>query len=223
MTRTCELIDCDRPYLAKGMCSPCYHRAHKAQKAKLQCSLAGCVASVHQKGMCQSHYHRQYTHGDPLAGGQEVNSLIPWLESTVADCLAKSVTECVVHNFGPDGAGYCTVTYQGRRTRMHVIAIYLSGRGWVPKGMHSRHLCGNHGCVNPNHLAIGTPRENYADRIVHGTEIAGERHPRSLLTEDAVREIRSSSESQKNLAERFGVSQSQISTVRSRKAWKHVQ
>jgi hypothetical protein len=41
--------------------------------------------------------------------------------------------------------------------------------GEIQPGMVVRHLCGNRGCVCPEHLAIGTQRDNMHDAIKDGT------------------------------------------------------
>ncbi len=57
-------------------------------------------------------------------------------------------------------------------------------------------------CVNPEHLSEKTKEENNgSDRIRDGTDIGGERNPRSKLCWEAVRRIRQSQESRKTLAE----------------------
>ncbi|UGO47583.1 HNH endonuclease [Morganella phage vB_MmoP_Lilpapawes] len=42
--------------------------------------------------------------------------------------------------------------------------------GDIPAGMVVRHTCDNKRCVNPNHLLLGTRKENTHDML--------ERHPR---------------------------------------------
>jgi DNA invertase Pin-like site-specific DNA recombinase len=67
---------------------------------------------------------------------------------------------------------------------------------------------------------------NQRDRWAHGTDNRGEKHYAARLTADAVRIIRSEwtshTSTQRELADRFGVSQSTISTIISRKRWASV-
>lgn len=51
----------------------------------------------------------------------------------------------------------------------------------------------------------------------------GARHPAARLTDEAVRAIRGSSEPQRRLAERHGVSQRTIARVRRAETWRHIE
>jgi DNA-binding transcriptional regulator YiaG len=76
-------------------------------------------------------------------------------------------------------------------------------------------------CVNPKHLRWATPKENMADQYKHGTRVMGEKHPQSKLSEFDVREIRKAadSESQDEIAARFGVSRATVSDIINRRTW----
>lgn len=41
---------------------------------------------------------------------------------------------------------------------------YILFRGTIPKDMFVLHMCDVEGCVNPNHLYLGTQKENQIDR-----------------------------------------------------------
>lgn len=77
----------------------------------------------------------------------------------------------------------------------------------------------------PGNLRWATRAENLGDRIDHGTDLRGEAHPRSVLTEAAVRDIRSrlsAGASRGELARRYGVTANNIAAVASGRTWAHV-
>lgn len=120
--------------------------------------------------------------------------------------------------------GYGQISFgKGVNLGAHRIAfqIYV---GPIPKGLFVCHRCDNPSCVNPDHLFAGTPMQNTKDMVAKGRQnIAyGERQGTSKLTDEAVHAIRSSNELQRVLADRYGVTQSLISYVKSRKIWPHI-
>lgn len=70
---TCQLPDCRRPYLAKGLCSLHYSRRQlhgdplyqQTFSKDLPCHIRGCGQLQRAKGYCPKHYQRLLTHGDP--------------------------------------------------------------------------------------------------------------------------------------------------------------
>lgn len=88
------------------------------------------------------------------------------------------------------------------------------------------HNCDNRRCVNPFHLRYGTALENQRDCIQRGRSrhlgSSGSRNGRSILTEDAVREIRKDTRPARVLALEYGVGISTISRVRRGEGWSSV-
>lgn len=84
------------------------------------------------------------------------------------------------------------------------------------------HRCDNPPCVRPSHLMLGTHHENMLDAANKLRMSHGEPHPRARLTDDAVRAIRTSTESNATLSNRFGVSAGRIRDVRNGMGWRHV-
>jgi DNA-binding CsgD family transcriptional regulator len=104
------------------------------------------------------------------------------------------------------------------------------------------HDCDNPPCCNPAHLFLGTQADNMADMARKGranriSRLRGDAHPLrinphlaargervggSRLTETDVGLILSSSDSQRELARRFGVNRRTISFVLQRKTWRHI-
>lgn len=102
---------------------------------------------------------------------------------------------------------------------------YAIAHGGLESDVLICHHCDNPPCVNPKHLFIGTHRDNNLDKLEKGRAGVpyGEQHWASKLTPDAVRMIRASQKTQRRLAAEFGVSQDQISAIKRREAWRHVE
>lgn len=117
---------------------------------------------------------------------------------------------------------------------------YRFFKGRIPVGLLVLHSCDNPGCVNPNHLFLGTSKDNTADMIAKGRRGAfslgpgdrackGEDHGQAVLTEQDVATIRSlyrrvsyHGSNARQLALEFGVNQNQITRIVKGKRWKHV-
>lgn len=85
------------------------------------------------------------------------------------------------------------------------------------------HNCGKGhlGCVAKTHLRWATPAGNQADRVLHGTDTRGENQWNHKLTTDEVLCIRglASTLSQKEIADRFGVTRGTINKILTGKNW----
>ena len=91
-----------------------------------------------------------------------------------------------------------------------------------PKGMVTRHLCGNRLCINPNHLEIGTYKQNTADMIEHGTKRFGELHHNCKITEEIARDIKYGPGTYKEKMEKYNVSRHIVKSIRRGNSWKHI-
>lgn len=63
---------------------------------------------------------------------------------------------------------YGAIWFRGRSDRVHRVMVMLNGGPYPPCELVVRHLCGNARCVNPDHLQVGTSRENQLDTIQMG-------------------------------------------------------
>jgi hypothetical protein len=87
--------------------------------------------------------------------------------------------------------------------------------GEIQSGMMVLHNCNNKRCVNPEHLRLGTHKENMDDVCKVG-------HPRRKLSDDDILEIRKSTEPLRARARRFGVSQKAIQNITRGITYRHV-
>lgn len=114
----------------------------------------------------------------------------------------------------------------GKKFRAH-RAAWILYRGAIPNGMLVLHRCDNPPCVNPKHLYLGTPKQNMVDKMRRGRfkTGVGTKQPGAKLHDDEITQIRSKYKegiTQRALSREYGVSQSVISTVINKKAWRHV-
>ena len=133
---------------------------------------------------------------------------------------------CVLATFRSKTSGYEEVILRdNRRVQRHVQihrAVLVAFRGPPPEDCEARHLNGDRSDNRLENLVWGTRSENTQDKWAHGVMHAGEKVPWAKLTNEAVREIRRSSESQRALARRFGVAQTTIGRAKRGEGWRHV-
>lgn len=98
--------------------------------------------------------------------------------------------------------------------------------GSIQEGMQVLHRCDNPPCTNPEHLFLGTQRDNMADKVFKGRHPKGIGAPQSKLTDDKIENIRrrysSWGTTYQKLANEYCVSVCTICNIINRKTWKHV-
>jgi len=131
---------------------------------------------------------------------------------------------------GYKGNEYGTVRYNGKGISTHRLAYQLK-KGEIPKGMLVCHSCDNRLCCNPDHLFLGTAKDNMKDMEQKGrtkyVAAPGELNGRAKLKVNQVIEIRklhsTGNYTVKKLAEMYGCSIHIIYQVVSRRSWKSVE
>ena len=117
-----------------------------------------------------------------------------------------------------DKDGYGVLPGAHQNTRAHRLS-YEIHNGAIPEGMIVCHHCDNPGCVNPDHLFVGTQKDNAQDALRKGRHYVGEKNGRSKLTEENIKEILTSELNGQQLADKFGVTRSTINNVRRGDTW----
>ena len=115
-------------------------------------------------------------------------------------------------------------------TTAHRVAFSLFNNRDVPAGLYVCHKCDNRTCVNPDHLFLGTPKDNFEDCRRKGrwrcASPKGERHHNAKLTGSQIQDIRrllaAKNMTQKMIGEFYGVSQSMISCINLKQNWSHI-
>jgi hypothetical protein len=145
--------------------------------------------------------------------------------------------------------GYGNVRIARRYRGAHRVSYELT-RGPIPAGLLVCHSCDNPVCVRPDHLFLGTVKNNSDDMVRKGRQAKGEkigahlrglrngkytkpertprgeRNGQAVLTAERVAEIRhryaAGGVTQLQLAAEYGVNDRCISAVINHQTWKHV-
>jgi len=119
------------------------------------------------------------------------------------------------------GYGLCW-RYGERYAHRHSYRIF---KGPIPPGMCVRHRCDNKKCVNPDHLILGSKRDNNKDAYERGLQARGSMR-RPDISEEMVYEARvafhNKTETATAIAARFGMHRTQVSDMMWGRLWCHV-
>ena len=134
-------------------------------------------------------------------------------------------------------AGYGQFKLSGRQLGAHRVAWELEN-GPIPEGMSVLHRCDNPPCVRHDHLFIGSAQDNMTDKARKGrtyrggptAPATGEQNGNSKLMEKDAQHIRAlyvrggrgttrSGPTQKELAQRFGITQTVVSKILRGELW----
>lgn len=118
--------------------------------------------------------------------------------------------------------GYGRISVRGKKTGAH-RAAYEVAHGAIPTGKDVCHKCDVRGCVNPDHLWLGSRADNLADMRAKGRQNRGERNAHAKLTADAVMNIRKDHRSAAKVAKDHGVSVHQVHHIRTGRSWRHLE
>lgn len=123
--------------------------------------------------------------------------------------------------------GYGVLNVGGRRIGAHRLSYELHN-GPVPGGLDVLHHCDNPPCVRPDHLFLGTAKDNTQDMMAKGRGrylvLRGEACTSAKLTRGQVETIRreysAGGISQSTIARQYGMSQSAIGALLRGESWK---
>jgi hypothetical protein len=192
----------------------------------MKCKYEQCESKAVGWGYCQKHYRRYMKYGSPESTKYTQEPLEARFWRFVDK---KSEDECWpwIGNKQQNGYGRFSVgtKIQGSEGA-HRTSWKLHNKQDIPHKMHVMHKCDNPICVNPNHLSLGTAKDNTQDMIAKGRKRTvspkGDLNGKALLDEEKVRYIRESKLNHAALGRELGVSPNCIRGVRIGRTWSHI-
>lgn len=134
-------------------------------------------------------------------------------------------TACWIWLGAANRDGYGSIGVEGKKTMLAHRVSYLEFRGEIPEGAKVLHHCDNPSCINPEHLFLGSQKDNVHDMIDKGRKavLKGSTHPRSKLTVAQVEQVailRSQGLSQTEVGKALGITQAVVSKIERGDIWK---
>lgn len=144
----------------------------------------------------------------------------------------KKTSHCWHWQGGKFKHGYGAFWFNGKNVKAHRFS-WEQFNGRIPKGTGYHgicvcHACDNPSCVNPKHLFLGTNQDNRIDCVKKNRHnvAKGMGHYGTFFKNRDIKHIRSlyekGSDTQQNIADKYGVSRSLISMIVNRVVWKHI-
>lgn len=127
-------------------------------------------------------------------------------------------------------SGYGRMRVEGKQVLAHRVSYELH-RGFIAEGIFVCHKCDVRLCVNPDHLFLGTQKDNVTDMIQKGRNsrsgainpVKHERHHKAKINKQQAAEIFQlawfSPMSQREIGEAYGLSQTNVSVIKHGLAW----
>lgn len=142
----------------------------------------------------------------------------------------RSPSECWEWTASRGQPGYGRIS-KDRNTMLDAHRVsYELNVGAIPEGKRVLHSCHNRGCVNPNHLRVGTAKDNSQDMVKAGRSSFGNRKSSVFLSPHEVKAIRVVASRHKRwsgvqsfLADWFGTSKQVINKIVNGTHWKYLE
>lgn len=193
----------------------------------LVCCIRDCEGVPLHGGMCINHHRLTQKYGSPVASKMAswVSRKLP-VEERFKLLIRKTPDGCWFWkgNADRDGYGLFHGEYGGQiHNRAHRFS-YALHKGKIPTLLYVCHSCDTPRCVNPDHLFLGTSRDNSDDKYTKGRANMpfGETHQSAVLTEAQAVAILSDPRPHSQIAAEYKVHIQTISSLKTRASWAHL-
>ena len=198
----------------------------------MSCLVDSCNERRKAKGYCNKHYQTYKRYGDPLFRAKQGQPLkYKSLRENFESKYTLVESGCWEWSGHLDGYGYGSFTFwtPQEKTYKHYRSHRFSYETYNNINLTADqlvcHSCDNRGCVNPEHLFLGTPDDNAKDMVQKGRSMMGERNNKVKLKEADVVSIRAAHKDGVRtgvLADRYSVHRTTIQRINREATWGHL-
>ncbi len=192
------------------------------------CSVEACDRKLKARGWCALHYGRWVKYKDINRTYPVMRKSLP-IETRFWRYVVKNddINDCWEWIGTKNPAGYGMIKQYGKINIMAHRLSYILFKGEFKKELHACHTCDNPSCVNPNHLFIGTDKDNIQDMVNkgRGKSNRGINNPAAKLKDSdipIIRERLKSGELQWKIAKDYSITQSTVSSIKYNRSWKDI-
>lgn len=192
------------------------------------CCVKGCDDKALALGLCNKHWRRTKLYGSPVASKLH-SGMFVWKSALERFEMQykKRPNGCWEWVSGKDADGYGLFRGDVRGVtfkRAHRWSWAFHNNQDIPKYGNICHTCDNPSCVNPEHLWLGTVKENQQDKWSkgRGNIWRGEQLPQAKLTEEQAKAIMLDPRPHSRIAADFGVTARTVSDVKTKRSWSHL-
>lgn len=134
--------------------------------------------------------------------------------------------KCWIWNGTIEKFGYGTTSFKGKEYRIHRLSMHLYNGFDLSSSLYVCHHCDNPPCCNPEHLFVGTQKDNMQDSLRKGRHVdnSGSRHGKAKLREEDVILIRALAKDWKQIeiARHFCLTRDHVNAIIKNKIWRHI-
>jgi len=194
--KKCAEVGCEKDRYCRGLCTLHYQKLKRTvnlsplyeEKDGLLCKAEGCKRAVYAKGLCIRHYNRTVKNIPICDDLLKTDTHLSVKERLEKNRVVKE-NGCIEWTKQKDKNGYGRISIKDKPYPVHRVS-YETYIGEIKPGLLVLHKCDNPSCFNPEHLFLGTNKDNMEDMTKKGRKPIGEKVANSKLTEEQVREIK---------------------------------
>ena len=198
-----------------------------ASPTEMLCAVKGCNENASQLGFCTEHWRRCSEYGAPTINEPSRGR---WNALPANERLMTKIRrdgDCWMWTGSTDRDGYGRIRARIGGVliyKAHTLSYVLHTGELVPKEMLIMHSCDRPGCVNPEHLRVGTHRDNSHDMHAKGRarDQSGENGSKAKINALEAAAILADARPYAEIAKDYRIAESTVGSIKQRVSWKAI-